>query len=61
MSLADTFMIDGYDHSPWALPLHVTSGLALVALVGVVVSTWLSTRRAPDTDGPVAAGLQQTP
>ncbi len=59
MSLADTFMIDGHDHSPWARPLYVTSGLALAALIGVLVSTRASTRRAPDTNGPVVTGLQK--
>lgn len=59
MSLADTFMIDGYDHSPWALPLYVISGLALVALVGVLVSTLASTRLRRDTNRPVVTGLQK--
>lgn len=59
MSLADTFMIDGYDHSPWAQPLYVTSGLALVALVSVLVSPRASTRRGRDTDRPAVTGLQK--
>ena len=34
MALADTYGIGGADSSPWALPLHVTSGLAVIALAG---------------------------
>ncbi|SFS17085.1 hypothetical protein SAMN04487846_3445 [Microbacterium sp. cf046] len=31
MGLADTYMIGGADYSPWALPLYLTSLLALLA------------------------------
>ena len=37
MALADTFFVSGGDHSPWSAPLYVTSGLAVLALVGHVV------------------------
>ncbi len=37
MALADTYMISGADYSPWSVPLYAVSGLAIVALVGVVV------------------------
>lgn len=30
MALADSYFISGGDHSPWATPLYVASGLALV-------------------------------
>lgn len=30
MGLADTYMISGGDHSPWAIPLYLVSGLALL-------------------------------
>lgn len=32
MALADTYSISGDDHSPWAIPLYVASGLALTLL-----------------------------
>lgn len=35
MALADTFGISGGDHSPWAGPLYLTSGLALVGLLAL--------------------------
>lgn len=35
MALADTYGIGGADASPWAAPLHVTSGLAVIALAGL--------------------------
>lgn len=38
MTLADTFMVGGADHAPWANFLHAVSMLAAVAL-GVVVIT----------------------
>ena len=37
MALADTFFVSGGDHSAWSAPLYVTSGLAVLALVGHVV------------------------
>lgn len=39
MALADTYGITGYDHAPWAWPLYVVSGVALLALVGVTVAS----------------------
>lgn len=38
MGLADTYMIRGGDHSPWALPLYATSALAVIGagIVGAV-------------------------
>ena len=35
MALADTYGIGGADASPWAVPLHVTSMLAVIALAGL--------------------------
>lgn len=32
MALADTYMISGGDYSPWAMPLYVVSGLAVIVL-----------------------------
>lgn len=47
MSLADTYMIDGGDHSPWARPLHAASTAAIVLLVIVgVVETIRAARRS---------------
>lgn len=43
VALADTFFVGGGDHSPWSVPLYVTSGLAVLALVGQVV--WNRSRR----------------
>ena len=37
MALADTYMIGGADHSPWAWPVYAASALALPALAVVVV------------------------
>lgn len=37
MSLADTYGISGGDHSPWAVPLHVTSGVGFVALIAMAL------------------------
>ena len=37
MALADTYGIGGNDASPWAVPLHVTSVLAVIALAGLAV------------------------
>lgn len=35
MALADTYGIGGADASPWAVPLYVTSLLAVIALAGL--------------------------
>ena len=35
MALADRYGIGGGDASPWAVPLHVTSMLAVIALAGL--------------------------
>lgn len=46
MALADTYGITGGDHSPWAWPLYVVSGLALVALTLMgISSTWRRRKR----------------
>lgn len=41
MALADSYFISGGDHSQWATPLYVASGLALVAMLlyGIASST----------------------
>lgn len=36
-ALADTYGISGADSSSWGLPLHLVSGAALLAVVGVLV------------------------
>lgn len=46
MNLADTFGIDGADYSPWALPLFMTSAIALV-LLGVAAIVRAVGHRAP--------------
>ena len=38
MALADTFFIRGGDHSPWAIPLYLTSMISFVALVVVAIT-----------------------
>lgn len=38
MALADTYGIDGWNYAPWALPLYVLSGVALLALIGITVA-----------------------
>ena len=50
MALADAFLISGADSSPWAIPLYMTSGAALLVLLALIVieSARSSTaRRAP--------------
>lgn len=47
MTLADTFMVGGADHSPWANILHAISLLAVVALAAVVISRAVHTAKAP--------------
>lgn len=37
MALADTFATTGGDHSPWAIPLYITSGIAWLSLVTLLV------------------------
>ncbi len=46
MALADTYAISGADSSPWPAPLYVTSGLALVALAGLLA--WAGPRASAD-------------
>ncbi|MFO7689481.1 MAG: hypothetical protein R6W83_02855 [Cryobacterium sp.] len=48
MSLADTFMISGGDHAPWGAVLYLVSGLALAALIVLIIRA----ARAP-AGGPV--------
>lgn len=48
MALADTYGIGGADASPWAVPLHVTSVLAVIALAGLARGTASATRSATD-------------
>lgn len=38
MALADTYLISGGDHSPWAMPLYVISGLALTVLATQLIT-----------------------
>ncbi|MCW1804279.1 hypothetical protein [Brachybacterium squillarum] len=38
MTLADTFMVGGADHAPWATVLHTISAVSLFALAGAVIS-----------------------
>lgn len=45
MGLADTYLISGGDHSPWAWPLVIVSLLAFVALVALGVRGLLHSRR----------------
>ncbi|MCK9917050.1 MULTISPECIES: hypothetical protein [Microbacterium] len=53
MALADTYGIAGADASPWAMPLHVTSLLALLGLVVVgVVAVRRRLRRTPAAPTP---------
>ncbi|WP_336632893.1 MULTISPECIES: hypothetical protein [unclassified Microbacterium] len=47
MGVADTFATTGADHSPWAVPLHLVSLAALVALLAVGVSSLVRGRRQP--------------
>lgn len=52
MSLADTYPISGADYSPWAMPLFVTSLLALgVAIILAVTFAW-SPRRVVAAPAP---------
>lgn len=46
MALADTYPISGGDHSPWAIPLYVASGLALMLLAAQLVWNSVRNRRA---------------
>lgn len=47
MTLADTFMVDGADHAPWANILHAISLLSVVALAVVVISRAVRPVTAP--------------
>ncbi|QCR53303.1 hypothetical protein C1N80_06730 [Brachybacterium sp. SGAir0954] len=38
MTLADTFMVGGADHAPWATILHSVSAVSLFALAGAVIA-----------------------
>lgn len=44
MALADTYAISGGDHSPWAGPLYLTSGLALLGLLVLAAMRWARQR-----------------
>ncbi|WP_241989088.1 hypothetical protein [Cryobacterium serini] len=37
MSLADTFMISGADHSPWGMALYLVSAASLLALIVLII------------------------
>lgn len=47
MTLADTFMIGGADHAPWATILHAVSLLSLLALVGLLITLAIRASRPP--------------
>lgn len=47
MQLADGFGISGYDYSPWARPLYLTSFLAMVAAIATAGLTITSRRSQP--------------
>lgn len=49
MTLADTFMVDGADHAPWANILHAVSLLAVVALAAVMIFQAVRAARDPET------------
>lgn len=51
MSLADTYGISGGDHSPWAIPLYLTSAAALVSLLGIGVLGIIQNTRRHSTSG----------
>ncbi len=40
MALADTYGIAGNDHSPWARPLYVVSGVALLTIISIAAASW---------------------
>ncbi|MGP5307051.1 hypothetical protein [Brachybacterium alimentarium] len=47
MTLADTFMVGGADHAPWAIILHAVSTLSILALAGLSIARAVRTPRAP--------------
>ncbi|GAA4522042.1 hypothetical protein GCM10023160_09810 [Brachybacterium paraconglomeratum] len=49
MTLADTFMVGGADHAPWANILHAVSLLAVVALALLVILRAARAAKAPTT------------
>lgn len=49
MALADTYMIGGGDHSPWARPLYVVSLAAAVSLVTAAIVGTKQDRFAPSS------------
>lgn len=49
MTLADTFMVGGADHAPWANILHALSLLAVVALALLVILRAARAAKAPTT------------
>lgn len=62
MQLADGFGITGYDYSPWARPLYLTSFLAMIAAIATAGLAIMSRRSHPgelsDTWGaPIADGV----
>lgn len=46
MTLADTFMVGGADHAPWAIILHAVSTLSILALAGLSIARAARTPRA---------------
>ena len=44
MALADTYLISGGDHSPWAVPLQAVSGIAFVVAVILAPGAWATAR-----------------
>jgi hypothetical protein len=50
MSLADTYMISGADHSPWARPLYFVSVAAAVSLVAATIVGTMKGRFSPPSD-----------
>ena len=49
MTLADTFMVDGADHAPWARILHALSILSTLALAGLVIARSVRASRESTT------------
>jgi hypothetical protein len=53
MQLADGFGISGYDHSPWARPLYLTSLLAMAAAIAAAGPAITASRARPSECGRV--------
>lgn len=53
MALADTYWISGADQSPWAIPLYITSLLAIAGLLGLVMASVMRRHRAESAEDPV--------